>query len=1042
MLKIVQVNICGLSQRSVMCLDKYINEQNADIVCLSEIKTHKQNDFTNYTSVYASNNNKPVRKGGVAILCLNKHTIEHQPQLENARTDAIFTIVTIKNIRILVCSVYIPPNATNELKLFLDQLQAVTGQLSHLKCSSLAVFGDFNARHSDWADKTNNKAGQMLSNYVNQSSLTILDRYTGDSFLCDTGGSRIDLAVVSNNLLQLVNDQFSDSDIELFTGAPNRGHLPIWSTFDISPISKSPRKIPNWVSTDWEYFANTLDELSLKIMPTLANVTDPHELWNLAKGLLHEAKAYCISYKTVTEHSKPYWNNELSNLSKDLRTAKRSFKARSNFINGSKLQLAKDKFSQALTEAKNTYLASISATLSVAEGPAFWKSFNRTFYPKSSNSRQIGSISDNHGNQILDDRCKAQLLFKDIFQGKHLDHCSFNDQWKDFIDASVRSPSFYEGQNSLNDPITCEEILQSIRRLSTSAKSIDNDGIHPLMLKHCGNQFPIILFKLFNAVITSTIWPWSDGEVIFLRKPGKTDYTLTSSYRPITITSYMGKLLERILVVRLTQYMDSHVPLSKSQHGFRKGYSTSTYMYNLISSIQHSTKSKQKVAGIFVDLQKAFDSVWHNGLLYKLHKLGIRGNFLKVLCNFLTGRHISLKVNNYTLSSNICTIGVPQGSVLSPLLFNIYINDMLENIEGTALQYADDMSIIVTAKDNAHLLQSCQSNCDKLSTWLKCWRLKANCSKTDFLLFQGECDTPTLSGDKINSATNTKVLGITIDSKLAFKLQLATATQTLKSKWSLLKPFIFTNLSVTATRKILSSVILPKTCYLAHLWDTQIKFSIYSALKDMLRVPFFPPGEHLHVFSRIFPLPILYTYQRLNLAKQLLLHNDLNILEKYHKSPIAQSVKSDFLKYTGTRRLDDDQAIISFKKSQINKHIYKRWQMRWQTCCLQFNSSQGLLGLLADKSSLIYYNKIPLHLNPRIIGSLCALITGHTRLQLHTYKLKLTYSPTCVCLEEDESPHHYLFNCKLYNHARICSMPILPNWESIIEFIKLTNRFP
>ena len=131
---------------------------------------------------------------------------------------------------------------------------------------------------------------------------------------------------------------------------------------------------------------------------------------------------------------------------------------------------------------------------------------------------------------------------------------------------------------------------------------MDTDGVHPLMLKHCGHQFQMILFFLFNTAFSSGKWPWRKGNV----KTGEGSYNGEGSHRPITITSFEGKSFENVLKSRIQNFIDNNELLSSDQHGFRAGYSPGSYMLELISVIVCD--------GIFVDLQKAFDSVWLSNL--------------------------------------------------------------------------------------------------------------------------------------------------------------------------------------------------------------------------------------------------------------------------------------------------------------------------------------------------------------------------------------------------------------------------------------------
>ena len=239
------------------------------------------------------------------------------------------------------------------------------------------------------------------------------------------------------------------------------------------------------------------------------------------------------------------------------------------------------------------------------------------------------------------------------------------------------------------------------------------------MLKQGTNFFLIILHVLFNKVLESHQWPWGKSNlVIFLRKPGKESYTEAGAYRPITISSHVGKTLERILENRLRTLTESQLILPKNQFGFRKGRGTNMYLLQLLAELTHQLKAKAHTAAIFLDLQKAFDTVWHQGMILRLKELGISGNFLHVIHSFLTTRFINLKVNGYTHPAKICTTGLPQGSVLSTLLFIIYTRDMLSETVGKGLQYPDDCTVLFTGTDSRELQKTCQLNCTKIQPWI------------------------------------------------------------------------------------------------------------------------------------------------------------------------------------------------------------------------------------------------------------------------------------------------------------------------------------
>ena len=166
-------------------------------------------------------------------------------------------------------------------------------------------------------------------------------------------------------------------------------------------------------------------------------------------------------------------------------------------INGNALQAAKEDFDRALNEAQNNYIDEKCASLNQSEGPSFWKSFKNTFYRQSKISRQIGTIIDDSKNTITNDASKAKTFYEDIFLGKHLSTAKFDENWKKFVEDKISEHNFFKTSTDYmyNNKVTTSEITEAHKQIKGSGKSVDNDGIHPLMLKHCGNQFIIFVIQ-------------------------------------------------------------------------------------------------------------------------------------------------------------------------------------------------------------------------------------------------------------------------------------------------------------------------------------------------------------------------------------------------------------------------------------------------------------------------------------------------------------------------------------------------------------------
>lgn len=332
-------------------------------------------------------------------------------------------------------------------------------------------------------------------------------------------------------------------------------------------------------------------------------------------------------------------------------------------------------------------------------------------------------------------------------------------------------PSFYIP--NVVDPLsdiefTPQEVYGKLSTLNP-AKASGPDGWPILSLKECGQQLSVPLSILFNKSFNSSTLPdaWKEALVTPIFKKG--DRTIASNYRPISLTSPIVKMMESIIRDRIMDHMVKHNLFTPHQHGFTAGRSCVT---QLLTSLNDWTKSLERghsVDIIYFDFAKAFDSVPHTRLLTKLESYGLTGNLLGWLKGFLVGRKQRVVINGET--STWCNVlsGVPQGSVLGPLLFNIYVNDIPIQVSSCVLQFADDFKMYRVIH-NAQDFQQLQDDINKLYEWANKWQLKFNISKC-FLLHLGpphEFGEYNINGTTISSSDTIKDLGVLIDENLKF----------------------------------------------------------------------------------------------------------------------------------------------------------------------------------------------------------------------------------------------------------------------------------
>ena len=316
------------------------------------------------------------------------------------------------------------------------------------------------------------------------------------------------------------------------------------------------------------------------------------------------------------------------------------------------------------------------------------------------------------------------------------------------------------------------QILKYLNNLSVN-KSTGLDGIPCKFVRDSATIITCPLTHIINLSLIQGVVPddLKSARVVPLFK--KNDKCDVGNYRPVSILSIISKVFERVVYDQIESYLNEKEILYKFQSGFRKRFSTDTCLIHLSDYIKFEMDKGHFIGMVLLDLQKAFDTVDHSTLIMKLEALGLSQGILRWFRSYLSDRQQLVDVSGIFSQPCMITCGVPQGSILGPLLFLIYINDMSAVVKNKLLLYADDSAILVSGKNRSTIEKELAEDLETVSHWLVDNKLSLHLGKTESIIFgskqklkQNKDLHITCNGQVINSTSSVKYLGATLDQHL------------------------------------------------------------------------------------------------------------------------------------------------------------------------------------------------------------------------------------------------------------------------------------
>ena len=367
---------------------------------------------------------------------------------------------------------------------------------------------------------------------------------------------------------------------------------------------------------------------------------------------------------------------------------------------------------------------------------------------------------------------------------------------KNILKNKEKEPNF---QSIFEENLTENELNNAIKKLNKK-KSPGPDKVHNEMLINLGREGKLKLLNLYNKTWRDGVIPkaWKLATITPVLKKGK-QATHPKSFRPISLTSCIGKLCERVVNSRLYWWLESQGLIKQHQAGFRAKSRTEDQLFRLTQRIIDGFQRGEHTTAVFVDLQQAYDRIWRKGLLLKLQNTGIKGRMYSWIKSFLTDRLIQTQINNTLSSKAVLEEGLPQGSSLSCTLFLVFLNDLPDYLKAQIALFADDLVLWHTGTSTIISRRRIQEDLNSLGVYCRLWKLKINCTKTVYSVFTRSYKLANvqlslkIDDVQIVKEDNPVYLGVQLDGKLNLKKHSENLKKKATSRLNLIKKLASTN---------------------------------------------------------------------------------------------------------------------------------------------------------------------------------------------------------------------------------------------------------
>lgn len=828
-LKIMAWNSNGLLKHQQE-LKVVLDTENIDVCLISESHFTKQSfiKLKGYKIYHALHPNNTARGGSTIIIKENIYHYEEM-KIEEPGIQAVGICIKTKRYPIILSAIYCPPRYKLKEEHYLRLLKQLGDRF--------ILGGDFNAKNTFWGSRLTTTKGRELYKAIKDTKCDVAS--TGKPTYWPTDPQKIP-DLIDFFIYKNINKNYIDIQ-EGFDMSSDHSSIMLTISERIIIKQSTPTLVNK--STDWESFRISLEKRIELNVPLRNTEQFEQEVAQFVKDIQRSA------WENTNEPNIRRRGNHYPKEIRNLITEKRSQRKKWHQTRAPEDKRLLNNLTKKLTkliksyndESFNEYLQGLTSDSSTEY--SLWKATKKM----KKSTTQIPPIREENGRWAINNEQKAKRF------AQHLEKIFQPNEGQTYDLPENATP------DDMNIKLTTpKEVFNEIKNNISTKKSPGYDLITGEILHHLPRKGLVKITNLINAAFRLKYVPslWKVAEVIMIAKPGKPCHD-TTSYRPISLLPVISKLFEKLLIKRLKPILEQKNLIPDYQFGFREKHSTIDQIHRISNVIEKALEERKVCSTIFLDVAQAFDKVWHIGLTYKLRKM-LPKQYADILESYISNRVFRVRQEDGYSQLKEIQAGVPQGSVLGPVLYLLYTCDIPEVEDITIATFADDTAIMAIEESHEAATEKVQLAINKVLVWTKKWRIKLNETKSihiDFTNKKEQHFPVYINNQQIPYANTAKYLGMSLDAKLRWKAHVKKKRAELELRYKKMYWLLGRLSPLAVHNKLLlyKQVLMPVWTYGIQLWGCTKKSNMKiiqrfqnKVLRDIVNAPWYIRNDDLH----------------------------------------------------------------------------------------------------------------------------------------------------------------------------------------------------